>query len=86
MFIVPVTGKISRRNLPFVTIGLILINCLVYFILQANDTHHQMKAVGFYFTSGLAEIELTRYIEYRNPSPDEASDTQDLGNETRRRV
>lgn len=78
MFIVPVTGKISRRNLPFVTIGLILINCLVYFILQANDTHHQMKAVGFYFTSGLAEIELTRYIEYRNPSPDEASDTQDL--------
>ena len=66
MFIVPVTGQISRRNLPLVTIGLILINCLVFFIFQSHQTKQYMQAEGYYFTSGLAEIEIARFIEYRN--------------------
>ena len=71
MFIVPVTGKINRRNLPVVTIGLILINCLAFFLFQSNQAEQYRKAEEYYFTSGLAEIELSRFIKYRNPSADE---------------
>jgi len=70
MFIVPVTGKINRRNLPVVTIGLILVNCLVFFIFQSNQVNQYREAEGYYFTSGLAGIELSRFIQYRNPSAD----------------
>ena len=78
MIIVPVTGKISRRNLPLVTIGLILINCLVYFIFQLNDDRRSHEAITFYFTSGLSEIEMSRFIEYRNSASEANSEWQDL--------
>lgn len=78
MIIVPVTGKISRRNLPLVTIGLILINCLVFFIFQLNDERRSHEAITFYFTSGLSEIEMSRFIEYRNAASEENSGPQDL--------
>ena len=78
MLVVPVTGKISRRHLPVVTIGLILINCLVFFIFQSNQTEKYMEAEGYYFTSGLAEIEISRFIEYRNASAEEPLDSQNL--------
>ena len=76
MLIVPVTGKISRHNLPLITIGLILINCLVFFIFQLNDQRRSHDAIMFYFTSGLSEIEMSRFIEYR----DEDAESQDLEN------
>ncbi len=78
MFIVPVTGKISRHNLPIVTIGLILVNCLVFFIFQSNQANQYREAEGYYFTSGLAEIELCRFIKYRNPSAYGQLDPQTL--------
>ncbi len=37
MLIIPLTGKGFRQNLPVVTIAIILVNCLVYFVLQAGD-------------------------------------------------
>jgi membrane associated rhomboid family serine protease len=78
MFIVPVTGQLSRRHLPLVTIGLILINCLIFFIFQSNQTRQHMEAEGYYFTSGLAEIEMSRFLEYRNRTADESLKPQDL--------
>ena len=78
MFIVPVTGQISRRNLPLVTIGLILINCLVFFIFQSHQPEQYLEAEGYYFTSGLAEIEIARFIEYRNATADEPFDPQEI--------
>ena len=78
MLIVPVTGKISRHNLPLITIGLILINCLVFFIFQLNDERRSHEAISFYFTSGLSEIEMSRYIEYTNATSEENSGLQDL--------
>ena len=78
MFIVPVTGQISRRHLPLVTIGLILINSLVFFIFQSNQAQQYMTAEGYYFTSGLAEIEISHFIEYRNAKENEPFDPQDL--------
>jgi membrane associated rhomboid family serine protease len=74
MFIIPLTGKLSWRNPPFVTIAVILINCLVWFGFLAGDTDKQNKVSEFYFTSGLAEIEISRYIAYREDRIAEFSD------------
>jgi len=66
MLIIPLTGKISWRNPPIVTIAIVLANCLVWFVLQAGDTEKQFAASRFYFTSGLANIEISHYIAYRD--------------------
>lgn len=66
MFIIPLTGKISVRNPPIVTIAIVLLNCLVWFVLQADDTKKQHEISEFYFTSGLANIEISYYIAYRD--------------------
>ncbi|UCG05769.1 MAG: rhomboid family intramembrane serine protease [Desulfobacterales bacterium] len=73
MLLIPLTDKISWRNPPIVTIFLILINCLVYFIFQFNDNQKYFEAEQYYFNSGLAEIEIKRYISYRSPSNNDLS-------------
>lgn len=66
MLIIPLTGKMSLRNLPFVTIALILINCIVFFLFQYNENKQYMAAEDFYFESELADIELSGYIDYKD--------------------
>ena len=66
MLIVPVTGKISWNNPPIITLSLIIINCVVFFFCQHNDNQKYYSAKEFYFRSGLAKIEVPRYIEYLN--------------------
>jgi membrane associated rhomboid family serine protease len=65
MFILPLTGKISWRNPPIATIAIILLNCLVWFGFQAPETQKQSEISEFYFSSGLAELEVSSYIAYR---------------------
>lgn len=64
MLIIPLTGKISKQNPPFVTILLILINCFVFFVFQWDDDEKYRKAFEFYLESGLAKMEVTRYRDY----------------------
>ncbi len=64
MLIIPLTGKISWRNPPAVTIAIILINCLVFVIFQSNDGKRYQKALDFYFESDLASIEVSRYVKH----------------------
>ncbi|MBW2607732.1 MAG: rhomboid family intramembrane serine protease [Deltaproteobacteria bacterium] len=64
MLIIPLTGKISWRNPPAVTIGIILINCLVFFFFQSGEKEIFYEAKEYYFESELAIIEVPRYIEY----------------------
>jgi membrane associated rhomboid family serine protease len=65
MFIIPLTGKISWRNPPLVTIGIIFLNCLVFFICQTGEAERQYEVSEYYFASGLVTIEVPRYIAYR---------------------
>ncbi|HHP7235581.1 MAG TPA: rhomboid family intramembrane serine protease [Desulfobacterales bacterium] len=65
MFIVPLTGKISWRRPPVVTIALILINSLILFLFYFSDMQRLVDAEQYYFDSGLAEIEVQAYVEYR---------------------
>lgn len=67
MLLIPVTGKISWRNPPAVTLCLIIINILVYFLLQGQDYRLYEQAAAYYFDSGLAEIEMPHYIDFRRP-------------------
>jgi hypothetical protein len=64
MLIIPLSGKLTKRNPPFITIGIILINCFVFFVLQAGDKKQYLQTIQFYFESGLAKIEATRYQAY----------------------
>ena len=85
MLIIPLTGKISWRNPPFVTIAVILLNCLVWFVLQAGDMGKQREISDFYFNSGLADIEISHYIAYREgrlEEPVEYLTGEVLGDET----
>ena len=58
------TGKMSWRNPPIITIALILINCFVYFLFQLNDNANYIAAINYYQRSGLDQIEITSYLEY----------------------
>jgi membrane associated rhomboid family serine protease len=64
MLIIPMTGKLSWRDPPFITILLILVNCFAYFVLQSGDAEQYRKAGEFYMKSGLAEIEIDKFTEY----------------------
>lgn len=76
MLIIPLTGNIGWRNPPFITIVLILINCLVYFVFQHGDNHRRYAAERFYYESGLAQIEVPRYMAYLNVvQPDDVEAT-----------
>ncbi|MBA3029367.1 MAG: rhomboid family intramembrane serine protease [Desulfobacteraceae bacterium] len=64
MLIIPVIGKISLKNPPFVTLFLILANVLMYFTAQWNDRAKVEAAYDFYMSSDLPKIELLYYQAY----------------------
>lgn len=64
MLIVPLTGKRFRENLPYFTIAIILINCLVYFVFQAGNVENTLRAEQYYQSSGLAGIETPLYLKF----------------------
>jgi len=64
VLIIPIVGKLSKRNPPFVTILLILINCVVFFAFQGDDDVRYAKAMQYYQESGLLKIEVASYVRY----------------------
>ncbi|MBW2249882.1 MAG: rhomboid family intramembrane serine protease [Deltaproteobacteria bacterium] len=77
MLIIPLTGKISWRNPPAITIGIILINCLVFFFFQSGEKEIFYEAKEYYFESKLAEIEVRRYIEHAKQKLEDIPNLQD---------
>ena len=69
MLIIPIIGKISLRNPPVVTILLILINVGIYFGFQFGDMAASLDAQQYYFESGLVEVELPRYLAFKEGHP-----------------
>jgi hypothetical protein len=64
MLIVPLSGKISWRNPPWITIGIILINSFVFFLFQTGEDERYREAMSFYFESDLARMEISAYLAY----------------------
>jgi membrane associated rhomboid family serine protease len=63
-FAFPLNAKPDWRNPPWITVLLILINCLVFFGPQRSDERREDTARQSYRTSGLGQIELPRYADY----------------------
>jgi membrane associated rhomboid family serine protease len=63
MIIIPLDRKLEWSNLPAVTLSLILINVLFFFIWQSGDDERFTKALDYYQESGLSEIEWKYYLD-----------------------
>lgn len=72
MFIIPVGNRVDWRRPPVVTLLLILVNCFVFFALQAGDDRRDEKAMRYYFSSDLPKWELNHYSEYLEKDGDPA--------------
>ena len=64
MLLIPYQTRFTAKSLPVVTLALILINAVVYFVLQSGDRQAYQRAAEFYFSSQLPQIELPRYAIY----------------------
>ncbi len=64
MLLIPYQTRFTAKSLPVVTLALILINALVYFVFQSGDRQAYARAAEYYFSSQLAQIELPRYATY----------------------
>lgn len=64
MLIIPYQTRFSAKSLPIVTLALIVVNVLVYLILQSGDQKGYQRATEYYYSSQLPQIELPRYAAY----------------------
>ncbi len=64
MLLIPYQTRFSAKSLPVVTLALILVNAIVYFVFQGGDQQAYQRAADYYFSSQLPQIELPRYAAY----------------------
>jgi membrane associated rhomboid family serine protease len=67
MLLIPVTSVIHRKNFPYATLAFILVNAVIYFGIQSGDLAGVRRADAYYFESGLAVMELSRYLDHLHP-------------------
>lgn len=65
MLIVPLHRPLTRASVPWITLGILLLNLFVYFVLQSGDGRRHVAAMEYYLESGLAGIEAPLYAEHR---------------------
>jgi membrane associated rhomboid family serine protease len=64
VFIIPVGNRVDWKRPPVVTLLLILVNCFVFFFLQAGDDRQDARATDYYYSTELPNWEFARYVEY----------------------
>jgi membrane associated rhomboid family serine protease len=73
MLLIPYQTRFTLKSLPLVTLALILVNAVVYFVFQSGDRQGYARAADYYFSSQLAQIELPRYATYLDRRTDRRS-------------
>src|SRR5512134_3627572 len=73
MLIIPYQTRFTARSLPVVTLALILVNAICYFIFQAGDRQAYQRAADYYFSSQLPQVEWPRYAAYLEKRNDRSS-------------
>ena len=73
MLLIPYQTRFTLKSLPLVTLALILVNAVVYFVFQSGDRQAYARAADYYFSSQLAQIELPRYATYLDRRNDRRS-------------
>lgn len=64
MLILPYQTRFALRSAPIVTLALILVNALVFFVAQARDDRAFERAFDYYEQSDLPRIELAHYQDW----------------------
>ena len=67
MLILPLHKPLNRQTLPWVTLLLIVINCMVYFALQLPAEAKTQQAIAFYVSANLGEHEFPAFIAQIEP-------------------
>ncbi len=67
MLILPLHKPLNRQTLPWVTLLLIFINCVVYFALQVPAEGKTQQAIEFYLSANLGEHEFPAFIAQIEP-------------------
>lgn len=70
MVILPTEKRIDWSRPPFVVIGLIVVNLLIFLLSQSHDNRTFEQAVNYYYDSALIEWETSAYTDYRLRSGD----------------
>jgi membrane associated rhomboid family serine protease len=78
MLVIPISGKIGWKRPPLITLALVIINCLVFFLFQTHDNDYRTAAERFYLHSGLAAIEAPYYLHYLEDTGKSDGDLQDV--------
>lgn len=73
MLVIPFDRRLDWRRPPVVTLALVLINVLVFFLFQGGDDRRIDAAVDYYHDTGLGALELPHYRDYLSSAdPDDA--------------
>ncbi|RDX38220.1 rhomboid family intramembrane serine protease [Kangiella sp. HD9-110m-PIT-SAG07] len=64
MLLLPAENGISKKNPPYLTIALILVNIIAYIVLQTNDTKVFSDASEYYVQADLLEKEKSVFEDY----------------------
>lgn len=62
----PLDRKPDWKNPPLVTLVILVLNVLFWYIWQANDETYTVEAYEYYVYSGLFKTELKKYEDYRH--------------------
>jgi membrane associated rhomboid family serine protease len=72
MIILPLERSFDWRKPPLVTLFLVVINSLCFFIWQGGETERIAQAMEFYRDSGLAQMEYAEFLRYNDTSNSES--------------
>ncbi len=64
MLLIPAERRIDWANPPLITLLLILVNCFVFLVLQADDRQYEQQALVHYMESELPAIEFPAWQAY----------------------
>lgn len=73
MLTIPFQSRLTARVVPWVTVTLVALNALVFFVLQHDDKDIQRAALNAYAESTLPQLEVPRYRAWLTTRTDEAS-------------
>ncbi len=74
MILLPFDRAFDWRNPPVVTLVLVLLNSLCFFIWQGGEEVALDEAIGYYYSSGLAEQEYAGFVRFNGTDSESTDD------------